>query len=1486
MSVKFRSVSTATNVDGADANNVVVTKPSQTSDGDLLIAVTHGFTADTFTPPTGWTFIGVYDDASGLRSRAYKKIASSEPASYTFTFSGGTGGAIGCSVAAFAGGYDILTWAARVTSTTDPAGGYGLDCARDAVAWQVYCWRNDTANTTNTWSIGVEKHDVTAKSSTAIRRGQTGMYYGPPDVNDIVNAGDSMPAATANPVQAPLFGICWNFLITDKKTDTESWSSVNGDFAVEVKMDRVEVDSTGSVTTPFSGDATSSVAAFAASAETEAASRAGDGLPLTNWLDSATAAPQWLRYDFGVTKTVKRYRITSAATGSTGGVALDPMDWTVEGSQDASSWTVLDTRTNETFGNRGETREFKMASTGAYRYYRINVSKNLSSGASTGCQIAEFRLSTVNLWEDVTSYVQEEDKIRITRGLQGTSGRADFSRAYFTLRNTDGRFSLRNPNGAYHGAIQRNSQVRISKAYGTKALHLQGGVRVEGVDMIGDTWRAPLTSGLSVTSDIEVRIDMDLESWHAFQSLASAAVDSVDAPDRGWGLWLDDDGKVNFNWWNNAGGLTTSVSTVAVPDAVRQSIKVTVDMDNGAGANVTTFYTAPTINGTYTQLGAAVTHTGTSQITYNGGSLSIGHSGNNSPRGLHGKVFGFQLRNGIAGSAVTDLDFTTISNGSHTYTDSNGNLWVSINNSVVTNRRYRFHGEIAEWPVAWDTTGNWVYAPITAAGVQKRLERGSATGSAMYRHHTKGIVSLPGFGYRRNAAQAYWPMEDGKSSFQVSSGLPGKPHMEVYGTPKFAEYGDFQESDPIITLNGSKLGGRTTETDSDFVDVRWIMYAPTAPTSNANFITLYTGGGVVKWEFGYDGSNQWHIYAYTEADAEAGTPTFAASAIGLTTVGERMHVRLTLQTSAFDVEYTLDARSVQGEDLGGTSGTFVGAGPMERVYRVQVNDHDTARLTDTSIGHVAVYGTVSPPWESPVNSWHYERAADRIARICAEEDIEYRQIGAASKTTFMGYQEASSPQSIMAEASTSDIGYLVDPLDAFGVEYRTGRSLFNQQPRLTLSYTGNDLSGELRPVDDDSYLTNDFTATRSGAGSSRFRLTEGALSVNQPPDGVGEYADTKSFSLAHEGQCADLASWHVHQGTLDEEHYPGIQLALENLRIAADSTLTEAILDLDIGQRVDITDTPSFLPALDIRQTVIGYEERFDNFQHELKLNTIPERAFESAQYDTSYRFDTAGSSLYQDISATATTINVRTDLGPLWSTDDEDFYIWVGGEQMLCTAITNDGTNDQSDTFTRADSTTNLGSTSSGNPSPQAWVQNSGTWGIQTNRAYISAAGDSIATINGAANFTLLDVEVDVWPSGDAWLVFRFSNTSNYLRFGGTVGAVAQFQVVSGGVTTRTESTSVILAVADELKVRCTGTVIEMFINDIMVMTVTESANLTNTRVGMRATTTAPRFDNFTYSQASSPQPFTVTRSVNGVVASHPAGTGVSLYNKPYRAL
>ncbi len=98
-----------------------------------------------------------------------------------------------------------------------------------------------------------------------------------------------------------------------------------------------------------------------------------------SWFTVQGTTTGWIRYDFGSgnTKIITHYSIRAIAsnaadTDRTGA----PKNWTFEGSNDASSWTVLDTITNSTGWVQGETRSFATSNTTAYRYYRVNVSAN------------------------------------------------------------------------------------------------------------------------------------------------------------------------------------------------------------------------------------------------------------------------------------------------------------------------------------------------------------------------------------------------------------------------------------------------------------------------------------------------------------------------------------------------------------------------------------------------------------------------------------------------------------------------------------------------------------------------------------------------------------------------------------------------------------------------------------------------------------------------------------------------------------------------------------------------------------------------------------------------------------------------------------------------------------------------------------------------------------------------------------------------------
>lgn len=98
----------------------------------------------------------------------------------------------------------------------------------------------------------------------------------------------------------------------------------------------------------------------------------------------------WMQQELASTQIVNRYTITSGNDAP----ERDPTHWELQGSNDASSWVTLDSRTEETFTGRNQTHEFIIENEEAYTYYRLFITKN---GGSDAVQISEWRLLSLEL---------------------------------------------------------------------------------------------------------------------------------------------------------------------------------------------------------------------------------------------------------------------------------------------------------------------------------------------------------------------------------------------------------------------------------------------------------------------------------------------------------------------------------------------------------------------------------------------------------------------------------------------------------------------------------------------------------------------------------------------------------------------------------------------------------------------------------------------------------------------------------------------------------------------------------------------------------------------------------------------------------------------------------------------------------------------------------------------------------------------------------
>jgi hypothetical protein len=93
-----------------------------------------------------------------------------------------------------------------------------------------------------------------------------------------------------------------------------------------------------------------------------------DGNLQTRWMTEEGAFPAWIKYVWDTGKNVVGYSLASGPDIP----GRDPKDWTFEGSNDGTNWTVLDTQTNNSFTERLQVKEFFFSNDNYYKMYRWN----------------------------------------------------------------------------------------------------------------------------------------------------------------------------------------------------------------------------------------------------------------------------------------------------------------------------------------------------------------------------------------------------------------------------------------------------------------------------------------------------------------------------------------------------------------------------------------------------------------------------------------------------------------------------------------------------------------------------------------------------------------------------------------------------------------------------------------------------------------------------------------------------------------------------------------------------------------------------------------------------------------------------------------------------------------------------------------------------------------------------------------------------------
>jgi len=92
------------------------------------------------------------------------------------------------------------------------------------------------------------------------------------------------------------------------------------------------------------------------------------------WLSAASSFPHWLQYQFTSGKIITYYSITSRNYDTT----YSPTDWKLQGSNNGSSWTDLDTQTSQSF-SQNQKKTYSFSNSTSYTYYRLYITVGSNS---------------------------------------------------------------------------------------------------------------------------------------------------------------------------------------------------------------------------------------------------------------------------------------------------------------------------------------------------------------------------------------------------------------------------------------------------------------------------------------------------------------------------------------------------------------------------------------------------------------------------------------------------------------------------------------------------------------------------------------------------------------------------------------------------------------------------------------------------------------------------------------------------------------------------------------------------------------------------------------------------------------------------------------------------------------------------------------------------------------------------------------------------
>lgn len=873
-------------------------------------------------------------------------------------------------------------------------------------------------------------------------------------------------------------------------------------------------------------------------------------------------------------------------------------------------------------------------------------------------------------WTNVTPAGGHSDfmkqTVSVSRGRQDESSDVAPTAATVELDNPAGDYTPDNPLSDQYPNVELGTPARWWLEAPTPRLYLR--------PVPGSNAHVDSIASLNLTADLDIRIDLNFKTTDPSGADTRLMGRENAGGTYSWRVDVRADRLVTLYWsadgTTDAGAVTSSIP--ALPSAARATLRITLDVNNGAGGHEVKFYSSDSVTGTFTQLGATFVGVGVTSIFNATAPLSVGAidaSLASAAITTDADVYRLQLRNGIGGTVIADANFQAQTSDLTAFVDSVGLAWVIDSPAELTDRWFRIVGTVDEWAPTWPYGDLSVQqdgglgdgearVDLSIAGILRRLGQGATPLASPLTLAFQSSFS--------GALQAYWPMDDPSGSTQFASALPDGAPMTIGGAVELANDTSLPGSRALPTLdNTTQLAGPVSGTFSGEWEVDWFVNIPSPGPVGATTILTVTGSPgstVVLWVVSMTGN-----VLTVSGRGTLGTVVTTASSASPELLGGWAHLSLQVLQNLTTVEwnmsycpvsYPVGPTFILSNSVAGAVGSPTGIGVPPG-----------AELGGIAMGEVGVFAGIPSafPLDQAANGNVGETAAQRMNRLTSDQNISFRVIGDPNTTELMGVQQSATLLTLLDDAENADGGVLYERRDAVGLVYRTRESMYNQPAAMTLDALKNQNQNPFAPVLDDQRVRNDITVSRRGGSS--FRVTD--------PDSIerrGRYPQTPTLNLYSDSDVADAAAWLLHLGTVPGMRYPQLST---NLAVAPE--IIDSWLTVDQGSRVDVVNLPPQHPRAGVQVIVEGETEPVSPTTWDATMNCSPASVWGVAMLPDvgvpdAYllRLETDGSELAAAITDVATALSVVVTAGPLWTDDNAEtpFDIRIGGEQLTVTDI------------------------------------------------------------------------------------------------------------------------------------------------------------------------------------------------------------------------